>query len=153
MWPHSFHRSGQNMVKKSSLQNESESKAGICPVWCNCREQKDDWQYKYQGMNVLFLFFLRSSQWESSNSPRSKYSCDRKKNPFPAVFLIMRVSSQWLQFSPFLRWLLSQADALGWQEAAVDLFLPILSPPSTDTQGKRGQFLIWLEKMTAHGSE
>lgn len=46
------------MVKKSSLQNESESKAGICPVLCNCREQKDDWQHKYQGMNVLFLFFL-----------------------------------------------------------------------------------------------
>lgn len=69
------------MVKKSSFQNDSESKAGVCPVLCNCREQKGDWQHKYQGMNVLFLFFLSEISERALTAPDPNIHVSGRKSP------------------------------------------------------------------------
>lgn len=87
----------------SSLQNESESEAGISHVLRNYKERKK-WLAPWISEVWVFCFHsssLSSPQWQSHNkNPGSRYSRIRKKHPIPTVLLITRVSCQWWCLNP-----------------------------------------------------
>lgn len=114
-----------------SLQNESESEAGISHVLCNYKKWKNDWHHGYQRRECsVFTFPIWAHPNDRATTKTlARHSCSRKKHPVPtAPNNTCQSSVTVLEPEPLIRWLLPK-----WIFSADKEQLLILPSPCNST--------------------
>lgn len=118
----------------SSLQNESESEAGISHVLRNYKERK---KWLAPWISEVWVFCFHSSSLSSPVEATTKtpvpdiHASGRNTHPHCSPNNTCQLSVMVLELEPSMQVAASQVDLLSWQGAAIDLTpLPAIAPSS-----------------------